>query len=130
MCGHFEDPVYQEAVALADLPQFGFPDDAKIRTDSIHFGLSDDSNTFRHQMRSLILGSAQLIRQKTAESPTGPANYGFGMYGDDPFVTATAIDEMIQTGFSLDENKPNDPPEPLEVVHRGLLRRRKAPHDD
>ncbi|AMV21399.1 PVC-type heme-binding CxxCH protein [Planctomyces sp. SH-PL14] len=123
---HFDDPVYQEVVALAEVPQFGFPDDAKVRFNSLMKELSTDENMALHQMRSLVLGAAQLIRQRTGDWKDGPECYQFGMYGEDPFVTATAIDEMIRTGFSLGEETPLGP---HEIIHRGLLHRRKSPRD-
>lgn len=123
---HFDDPVYQEVVALAEVPQFGFPDDAKVRLNSLIKELSTDENTALHQMRSLVLGVAQLIRQRTGDREDGPESYQFGMYAEDPFVTATAIDALIRTGFSLDDAAPVGP---HEIIHRSLLRRRKSPRD-
>lgn len=128
---HFaKDKVFWELVSLADRPQVGFPDDEKSRPEPIHRAYATGQNALFTQLRALIQGGPQWLSQKTADSWAVRSDYAVGMWVEDPFVATTAIDVLHRTGYDL----PTVPYAARSLaerdqVNRGLLARRRNPHD-
>ena len=126
---HVEDPVFLEMIALADLPQIGYPDVEHWQHKAGQKGSPApvDSDLF---LSSVVRSTPAALRIKTAGVNFAGLAYNSGMASTDPFVSAATVDEMLRSDWKLDAGRLADKNrKPNEVANWAVYARRHQPRD-